>query len=77
MEKFAKLASLGALGVAGGVAVAYAGLLLMFRPVATGGMDHVGWRLVAVAILVPVAILAGMHVAFAKQLNDGPRPMHY
>ena len=84
MEKFSKLASMGAAGVAAGTFALYLFLLAIpFRPTltggafgATGGIDHVGWQVLAVAILVPVAILAGAHLAFAKQLKDGPQPMH-
>jgi hypothetical protein len=71
MEKFMKMAGLGAAGVAGGTFVLYAALILVFRPVANGGMDHVLWLAVSVAMLIPVAILAGAHLAFAKQLKDG------
>ena len=76
MEKFAKLASLGAFGVAGGIAVVYVAMLYAFRPTITGGMDQVGWSVAAVAILVPVVILGGMHIAFAVQLKNGKRAMH-
>ena len=77
MEKFAKLASLGAFGMAGGIAVVYVAMLYAFRPTMTGGMDQVGWLVAAVAILVPVVILGGMHIAFAVQLRNGKRAMHY
>lgn len=75
MEKFTKLAALGAAGVAGGTFVAYALLVLVFRPVSNGGFDHVLWQTVTVAMIVPVAVLAGAHLAFAKQLKDGQSPM--
>lgn len=71
MEKIMKLAALGAAGVAGGTFVAYFALVFVFRPVFNGGFDHVLWKLVTVAMLIPVSILAGAHVAFAKQLKDG------
>ena len=81
--QFAKLAALGALGVAGGTAVLYLALIFVFSPTPTGGgplarggMDHIGWYTVIVAMAVPVAILAGAHIAFARQLRDGPQPMH-
>ena len=77
MEKFAKIASLGAFGVAGGIAVVYVAMLYAIRPTMTGGMDRVGWLVAAIAILVPVVILGGMHVAFAVQLQRGKRAMHY
>jgi hypothetical protein len=75
MEKFAKLAALGAAGVAGGTFVAYLALIAVFRPVPNGGFDHVLWILVSLAMAVPVAVLAGAHLAFAKQLKDGSSPM--
>jgi hypothetical protein len=77
MEKFAKVASLGAFGVAVGIAVVYAAMLYAFRPTVTGGMDSVGWLVAAIAILVPVVILGGMHIAFGVQLKKGARAMHY
>jgi hypothetical protein len=75
MEKFIKLAALGAAGVAGGTFVLYALLVFVFRPVSNGGFDHVLWRVVGVAMVIPVAILAGAHLAFAKQLKDGTSVM--
>ena len=82
MEKFAKLASLGAVGVAGGSALLYPLLVWLFAPTVTGGapgarggMDHTGWLVLTIAMLVPIAVLAGAHVVFAKQLKDGPRPI--
>jgi Ni/Fe-hydrogenase subunit HybB-like protein len=71
MEKFMKMAGLGAAGVAGGTFVLYAALIVVFRPVSNGGFDHVLWLTVSVAMLIPVAILAGAHLAFAKQLKHG------
>jgi hypothetical protein len=84
MEKFAKLASMGAMGVAAGIVALYL-LLLAFPfhptptgggPGATGGFDQIGYHLVAIAMLVPVTLLAAAHAWFGKQLKDGPRPMH-
>ena len=82
MEKFAKLASLGALGVAAGCVALYPILVWAFSPTVTGGapgarggIDHVGWYVLVVATLVPIAILAAVHLAFARQLKVGPRPI--
>jgi hypothetical protein len=75
MEKFAKMAALGAAGVAGGTFLAYLALILIFRPVSGGGFDHVLWATVSIAMIVPVAVLAGAHLAFAKQLKEGSSPM--
>lgn len=74
MEKFGKLASLGATAVAAGTLALYVLLVYTFRPVATGGMDHLGWQVVTIAMFVPVAVLAGAHVALARQLKAGPQP---
>jgi hypothetical protein len=71
MEKFMKMAGLGAAGVAVGTFVLYAALVFVFRHVPNGGIDRVLWSVVSVAMLIPVAILAGAHLAFAKQLKDG------
>jgi hypothetical protein len=75
MEKFMKFAAMGAAGVAGGTFAAYLALVVIFRPVANGGFDRVDWILVSVAMVVPVAVLAGAHLAFAKQLKDGTSAM--
>ena len=84
MEKqFARLAALGALGVAGGTVGLYLLFIWAFSPTVTGGapgarggMDHVGWYTLIVAMAVPVALLAGVHVALANQLKAGAQPMH-
>lgn len=75
MEKFMKLAGMGAAGVAVGTFFAYFGLVAVFRPVGNGGFDHVLWYTVTIAMIVPVLVLAGAHLAFAKQLKDGSSPM--
>jgi nitrate/nitrite transporter NarK len=75
MEKFNKLAGMGAAGVAVGTFFAYLALIAVFRPVGNGGFDHVLWYTVAIAMIVPVLVLAGAHLAFAKQLKDGTSPM--
>jgi hypothetical protein len=75
MQKFERLAALGAAGVAGGTFVAYSLLIFVFRPVSSGGFTPVLWTVVSVAMLIPVAVLAGAHLAFAKQLKDGTSGM--
>jgi hypothetical protein len=75
MEKFMKFAGLGAAGVAVGTFILYLALIAVFRPVSDGGIDHVLWYTVSIAMVVPVAVLAGAHLAFAKQLKDGSSPM--
>jgi hypothetical protein len=75
MEKMMKLAGLGAAGVAGGTFVAYAALVFIFRHTPNGGFDHVLWSVVTVAMIIPVAVIAAAHLAFAKQLKDGASVM--
>jgi hypothetical protein len=85
MEKYSKLAALGAAGVAVGTFALYLLLIAIpFYPTltggavgATGGIDHVHWQLLVSSMFVPVAILSGLHLALAKQLKDGPQPMHH
>ena len=74
--KLIRYAALGALGVAPGVAACYALLLFAFRPTPTagmpgsgGGIDTVSWLALAVAMLVPFALIAAWHVDFSRQLK--------
>jgi hypothetical protein len=84
MQKhFTKLATLGAFGVAAGCGLLYVIFVYFFSPTVTGGapgarggIDHVGWYALIVATAVPVALLAGVHVALGRQLRAGPQPMH-
>ncbi len=83
MEKFEKMAAQGAMAMAGGIVALYAFLLFIWRPTvtsgapaATGGITPLLWGLLAVAMAVPVVILAVAHVAFARDLKTGAKPMH-
>ena len=82
MDRFTKLAAMGAHGAAGGIAALYLLLLWALRPTltggaahATGGMDWIGWQVLAIAMFVPSAILVGAHVALGRQMQQGPRPL--
>jgi hypothetical protein len=77
-EKFIRLAALGALAVAPGVAAIYFGLLFVFHPTPTGGMpgsgggiDWVSWLILVPAFLVPLGLAGAWHVDFGKQLKEG------
>lgn len=81
-RKFEKLAALGALGVAAGCGAVYLLLMYLFSPTgtgggpgATGGIDHVSWYLLIVAVAVPMALLAAAHIVLARQLSAGPQPI--
>ncbi len=83
MEKFQKMAAQGAMAMAGGIVGFYALLLFLWRPTvtsgapgATGGITPLLWAMLAISMAVPVAILAGAHVAFARDLKSGAKPMH-
>jgi hypothetical protein len=73
-----KLASYGALGITGGTVAFYAFFLWITSttPVAgvvgaTGGVDAITRNVLAICCLVPVAIMAGAHFVFFKQLQKG------
>lgn len=72
MERIIKLAALGAQGAAAGLFAAWLGLVFVTRPVATGGIDSVTHFALAAAALVPIALLALVHVWLGVQLKKGP-----
>jgi hypothetical protein len=83
MEKFEKMAAQGAMATAGGILALYFLLLFLWRPTATsgapdatGGFTPLLWGLLAVAMLVPIGILVGVHIAFGRDLKSGAKPMH-
>jgi hypothetical protein len=78
-----KLASLGALGVTGGTLAFYAFFLWITSttPIAgvvgaTGGVDAITRNVLAICCLVPVAIMAGAHFTFFRQLKKGPSSLN-
>lgn len=75
LDKMMKLAGQGAAAVGGGTFVAYFFLVFIFRPVFNGGFDHVLWRLLTVAMIIPGSIIAAAHFAFARQLKAGVADM--
>ena len=72
IEKILKLASLGALGVAGGSMAAWLGLAWFTRPVPTGGMEPVAHFAMIAASGVVFAMVAAAHLWFGLQLRRGP-----
>jgi hypothetical protein len=70
MKKYGKLASLGALGVAGGCVALYALLAWGVSPSPTGGIDGVHATIAYIGIAVPLLAIAAAHVAFARQLAN-------
>lgn len=72
IEKIMKLASLGALGVAGGSMVAWLGFAWFIRPVSSGGMEPVTHFAAIAASFVVFAMVAAAHLWFGLQLRKGP-----
>ena len=66
-----KLAALGALGAAGGIVAAWLVLVFLLRPVSTGGIDAISHQALALAMAVPMLLLAGAHAWFGLQLRRG------
>ncbi len=66
-----KLAALGALGAAGGITVAWLVLVFLLRPVSSGGIDAISHHALAIAMAVPMLLLAGAHAWFGLQLRRG------
>lgn len=81
--KLQRFAALGALAVCGGVVVVAALIAWLTKPTAvagspgaTGGANTIQEVVLAVALFVPVALFLWTHLAFAKQLHDGPRSLN-
>ncbi len=72
MQKFEKLAALGAQGVAAGAMAAWVGMVLFLRPSSTGGMDARGHLCAAAATFVLFSWLAAAHWWMGAQLKRGP-----
>ncbi len=79
MKKYAKLASLGAMAVAGGCLALYGLIAWASTPTATGGIDGPHAAIAYIGAAIPIAAIVAVHVAYARQLaayakehaNDG------
>jgi hypothetical protein len=70
VRKYAKLAALGAVGVALGAFALYALIAYGGRPTPTGGIDRTHAVLTWIAAFIPIAAIAAAHLAYAKILLD-------
>ena len=70
MNKYAKLASLGALAVAVVCVGLYALLAWVSTPTATGGIDGVHAMIAYLGIAVPIAAIVAVHVTYARVLSN-------
>lgn len=70
MKKYARLASLGAFGVAGGCVAMYAFLAWGSTPSPTGGIDGVHAMIAYIGIAVPLLAIAAAHLVYARQLAN-------
>ena len=69
---FQKLAALGALGVAGGLALILAAVFVFLHPYPRGGMDGTHYALTLMAFTGLLGVIIIVHVVFALQLWNGP-----
>ncbi|HEX6053436.1 MAG TPA: hypothetical protein VFZ21_29410 [Gemmatimonadaceae bacterium] len=70
IRRFAKLAALGAVGVAIGVVGLYALVSFISRPTPTGGIDRTHAVLTWISLAVPALAIIAAHLAYAKVLMD-------
>jgi hypothetical protein len=68
----ARWAAYGAYGVVVVLIVLFGALVVVTRPVRTGGMNAGLAAVTWISTFVPVAALAAAHVALARQLLDRP-----
>jgi hypothetical protein len=74
VRRYAKLAALGAVGVAIGVFGLYALIAFGSRHTATGGIDGTQAVLTWIAAAIPIGAIAAAHLAYAKILmNESKR----
>jgi hypothetical protein len=73
VRRYAKLAALGAIGVAAGVLALYALIAFGARHTATGGIDTTHAVLTWISAAVPAAAIIAAHLAYAKILLDESR----
>lgn len=68
VRKFAKLAALGAVGVALGVLGLYALIAFASRPTPTGGIDRTHAILTWISASIPALAIIAAHLAYARIL---------
>ncbi|MFN8571900.1 MAG: hypothetical protein U0132_07570 [Gemmatimonadaceae bacterium] len=68
MKKFARLAALGALGVAVGSIGLYLVIAIGSSPARLGGIDRTQAIIAWIGAAVPIAAIAAAHLAYARQL---------
>jgi len=71
--RLARLAALGALGVALGTLAFYGLIAFISRPTPTGGIDDVQAMVTWIAIAVPIAAIVAVHVVYARVLARAAR----
>lgn len=73
VRKHAKLAALGAVGVAFGVLGLYALIAFGAMPTAAGGIDRTQAVVTWISVAIPTAAIIAAHLAYAKVLLDESR----
>ena len=70
MKKHAKVASLGALTVAGGCVALFALIAWGSTPSPTGGIDGIHATLAYIGAAIPIAAIVAVHLVYARQLAN-------
>lgn len=73
MKRYARLAALGAIGVAIGSLAIYVLIVWIARPTPTGGIDQTQAIVTWISAAVPIAAIAAVHLAYARMLRSYAR----
>ncbi len=68
MKKFARLAALGALGVAVGSIALYVVIAVGSSPTRLGGIDRTQAVIAWIGAAIPIAAIAAVHLVYARHL---------
>ena len=68
LKPYAKLAALGALGVAAGTFGLFVFLAFFTRSIPTGGIDQTQALLSWISLAIPFALIIGAHLVYARVL---------
>jgi hypothetical protein len=69
MKKYGKIASLGALAVAGGCVALYALIAWGSTPTPTGGIDSVHATIAYIGAAIPITAIIAVHITYARVLS--------
>jgi hypothetical protein len=70
LKPYAKVAALGALGVAAGTLALYAFMSYFTRPIPSGGIDQTQSTVAWIAMAIPALLIIGAHLVYVRVLMD-------